>query len=327
MSAAAGSGLVHIRTPTYRRPEMLRRCLISLQAQSWRNWVCDIYDDDPEGSARAVVAEIDDARIHYHRNAPQRFASRNIDACFARANPRGADFFCVVEDDNYLLPTFIEENIALCRDEGVNIVLRNQLIEYAQGTPGAHVGSLGVLDGKFVEGRYPPDLFRLSVIADIGVSNGGLFWSAQAASDLEIGVKCTAALQEYMRTYAIVEDVWVAMKPLAVWAENGAGTQRNLGIAARWLRRELDLKRAQQVIRRHAWRRAGEANRMTFLGTEAFAYSTRSRAAGLVKALIAARPPGLSLAERLELIARGILIRSAGRADPDLHRFLASRGG
>lgn len=319
--------LVHVRTPTYRRPEMLRRCLTSLQGQTWRNWVCDVYDDDPDGAGRAVCAEVDDARIHYHRNEPQLYASRNIDACFTRDNPRGADYFCVVEDDNYVLPTFIEENLAICRDEGVEIVLRNQLIEHAQGTDDAHLGSLGVLDGKFEEGRYPPDLFRLSVIADIGVSNGGMFWSAKARSDLEIGVRCTAALQEYMRTYAIVEDVWVAMKPLAVWAENGDATQRNLGIAARWLRRELDLKRAQQVLRRHAWRRAGEAERRAFLANEVFAFPSRLRAAGLVKALIETRAPALTLRERLELIARGLLIRSAGRTDPDLHRFIASRGG
>ncbi len=320
--------LVHIRTPTYRRPDDLKRCLTSLQAQSWRNWVCDVYDDDPDAGGRTVVEALGDGRIFYHHNQPQRFASRNIDACFSRENARGADYFCVVEDDNFILPTFIEDNIAICRDKGVQIVLRNQLIEHAQGTPEARLSTLGILDDKFVEGRYPPDLFRMSLIADIGVSNGGLFWSRHAQSDLEIGFSCTATLQEYMRTYAIVEDVWVAMEPLAVWAENGAGTQRDLGDSARYLRRELNLKRAVQMLRRHAWRRAGDENRKGFITTPAFSYAREMRAAGLAKSLIPVDLGNvLAAREALRLRARGLLIRAMGRAEPDLRRFITSRGG
>ena len=84
------NGLVQVRTPTYRRPEALRRALGSLIAQSWPHWVADVCDDDPEQAGRAVVEALGDDRIRYHHNTPQRYASSNIDACFSAVNPSNA---------------------------------------------------------------------------------------------------------------------------------------------------------------------------------------------------------------------------------------------
>ncbi|WP_166162928.1 glycosyltransferase family A protein [Chelativorans oligotrophicus] len=318
--------LVQVRTPTYKRPEALRRCLQSLQAQTWGNWVCDVYDDDPWGSAKAVCDALADPRIHFNHNRPQKFASSNIDQCFSRDNPRNADYFCVAEDDNLVMPEFMEENIALCEREGVNIVLRNQLMEYASGTPDARLSDFGILDRRFVEGRYEPDLFRMSLIPGIGVSNGGLFWSKSAKSDLEIGYPCNATLQEYLRTFTIIEDIYVAMKPLAVWAQNGEQTTRDLGDRASYLRRELNLKRGIQMLQRETWHLAGESRQRAFLETERFRYDRRERAQALIKALIPARVGSLlSWREKLELAARGLLIRTVGTPEEQLAGFIASR--
>jgi len=320
------TALVQVRTPTYKRADALRRCLQSLQAQTWQNWVCDVYDDDPQGSAKAVCDELRDPRIFYNHNQPQRFASRNIDQCFSRDNPRNADYFCVAEDDNLVLPEFMAENIALCEREGVNIILRNQLMEYASGTPEARFSDFGILDSRFVEGRYEPDLFRMSLIPGIGVSNGGLFWSKSAMSDLEIAYPCNATLQEYLRTFTIIEDIYVAMKPLAVWAQNGEQTTRDLGDRASYLRRELNLKRGIQMLQQETWRLAGDGWRRTFLDTERFRYDRRDRAQALVKALIPARVGRvLTWREKLELAARGLLIRTVGTPEEQLAGFIASR--
>ncbi|SMQ76006.1 Glycosyl transferase family 2 [Devosia lucknowensis] len=320
------SGLVHIRTPTYRRPEALRRALYSMVDQTWPHWICDVYDDDPDRAAEAVVAEIGDARIHYHANSPQRFASRNIDQCFAASNPHGADYFCVVEDDNFLLRDFCAANIALLDEQGVEIVLRNQLFEYASGTADARLGEDGVLDALFTEGRYEADAFRLSLLAGIGVSNGGLFWSRHAVSPLEIQYSCTATLQEYLRTYSISEPVYVAMEPLAVWAENGAGTTRNAELDASYLRRELDLKRAIQDLRRRVWDDATSAQRDRFLTDPLFTTPTDIRATHAGKALLS--PPisrHVGGGEALKLRMRGLTIRMLGRLTPEFHDFVVSR--
>ena len=319
---------VHFRTPTYKRPVALRRALESMIAQTSSDWVCDVYDDDPSRSAEQVVADLDDPRIRYTANTPQLFASRNIDHCFTAENPHGAEFFCVVEDDNLVLPEFIAQNIALARKEGVEIVLRNQLIEYASGTAAARIGPAGVLDDTFTEGRYEAAEFRMALLAGIGVSNGGLFWSVRTRSMLEIQYSCTATLQEYLRTYSIVEPVYVAMAPLAVWAENAEQTTRTAELKAGYLRRELDLKRAVQALRRKVWIEASPEQRAAFLTTPRFTTPIATRAAHVAKALIGQGVAGhVAPIEAARLRVRGMAIRALGRLTPDFNRFVASRDG
>jgi hypothetical protein len=318
-------GLVQVRTPTYRRPAALRRALQSVIRQSWKNWVLDVYDDDPDGSGRAVCADLGDRRIRYHHNQPQRFASRNIDGCFSAANPADADYFCVLEDDNFLLPGFLADNIAICRARGVAIVLRNQLIEHASGTAQARLSTGGVLDGLFVDGIYEPDVFRMSLLVGIGVSNGGLFWSRDCRSRLEIGYACTATMQEYMRTFSISEPICVAMTPLAVWAENAEQTTRNAELRASYLRRELDLKRHIQALQRIVWRESPRAARESFLSDAHFLPPSGIRTKSLAKALIPHRPRDLAPYTAVEMLLRGVAIRTLGRLSPEFGPFVESR--
>lgn len=319
-------GLVHIRTPTYKRPDALRRALQSMIDQTWPHWVCDVYDDDRSQSGRQVVEDFGDARIRYTANSPQLFASRNIDSCFSAGNPHGAEFFCVVEDDNFILPEFCAANIALARERNVEIVLRNQLIEHASGSPSAHLSANGVLDDLFTEGVYDASEFRMSLLAGIGVSNGGLFWSVRARSPLEIQYACTATLQEYLRTYSIVEPVYVAMESLAVWAENGEQTTRNAELDAGYLRRELDLKRTVQALRQRTWEEATAAQRAGFITSSRYAAPVAVRAAHVGKALVGQKLYAhLAPPEVLRLRARGLVIRLLGRVTPEFSRFLFSR--
>lgn len=318
--------LVHVRTPTYRRPALLERSLASLRAQTWPNWVCDVFDDDPDESGRAVCAALGDARIRYVANRPQKFASANIDQCFSTRNPHEADYFCVLEDDNHLLPDFLADNIARARAAGCEVVLRNQLIERAAGTDEARLDTVGVLDDQFVDGLYAPDAFRLALIAGIGVSNGGLFWSRRAISPLEIGHACGATAQEYMRTFSLREPILVVMEPAAVWADNGVQTTRDLGDRAGWFRREIDLKRRIRTLQRLAWLQAAPALRRSYPTSDRFAAPPEARVEGLLKALLPA-PAGatVTLRRRLALRARGLLIRTVGRLDDDFRAFLKDR--
>ena len=319
-------GRVQVRTPTYRRPVALKRCLESLIAQTWTDWICDVFDDDPDESGRAVCTALSDPRIRYTANRPRKFASANIDQCFSAANPHDADYFCVVEDDNYLLPGFMARNIDLCRTRGIDLILRNQFVEHASGTPQARLSDGGVLDGQLIDGLYAPDLFRLVLLTGIGVSNGGLFWTRDVKSPLEIG-PCTATSQEYMRTFAVDEPILVAMEPLAVWAENGEQTTRDVGNKASYLRRELDLKHRTQRLQRQAWRLAGPERRRDYLSLTAFPASRIDRAKGLTKALLAG-PRTLSVLPfkaAVKLSLRGLAIRLLGRSDAAFDAFMADQ--
>ena len=318
-------GLVQVRTPTYRRPAALRRALASVVAQSWSNWILDVYDDDPDHAARLICAEFADPRIRYHHNIPQRFASKNIDSCFSSDNPEDADYFCVLEDDNFLLPEFFAQNIGICRERGVEIVLRNQLIEHASATSDAHLSASGVLDGLFIEGIYEPAQFRMSLLVGIGVSNGGMFWSRDARSHLEIEFPCTATMQEYMRTFSINEPIYVAMAPLAVWAENAEQTTRNAELRASYFRRELDLKRQVQALQRIVWEQSPPAARDRFLTDAHFVPSPALRARSLSKALIPHRAGDLAPRDAIEMVLRGMMIRALGRLSPEFRPFVDTR--
>jgi hypothetical protein len=317
--------LIQIRTPTYRRPEALRRALQSVRDQNWDHWVVDVFDDDPDCTGRRICADFGDPRIRYHANSPQRFASRNIDACFSARNPNDADYFCVLEDDNFLLPGFFKENVRLCREHNVEIVLRNQLIEHQSATPTAHLSKTGVLDQLFTEGLYAPEVFRLSLLIGIGVSNGGLFWSRMASSKLEIGFACTATVQEYLRTFSVNELIYVALTPLAVWAENADQTTRNAELRASYLRRELDLKRQIQALQRLVWWNSSPTARAAFFDDARFVPPAPSRAKSLAKALISCRVEGLGAKVLLEMLARGAAIRALGRLSPQFQPFVESR--
>lgn len=319
-------GRVHVRTPAYRRPELLRRALQSLQSQTWSDWVCDVFDDDPQRSGAAVCSALNDERIRYYANAPQRFASRNIDACFDRSNPHGAEFFFVLEDDNYVFDTFIAENIALSRHESVELILRNQVIDYDLTGRGREVSSFGILERTYREGRQAASDIRLGALSGIGVSNGALFWSVRAKSDLEIGIPCNASLQEYLRTLAISDDTYVALTPLAAWASNGEATTRNLGDKAGYLKRELALKRAIQRVRRRIWETTDRLDRRELLAGRKLQASPETIAENFDKALILTATPGARRpVHRVNAILRGLLILIAGRIEPGLEVYIASK--
>ncbi|MDC7676433.1 glycosyltransferase family 2 protein [Asticcacaulis machinosus] len=318
----AQNGLVHVRVPTYKRPDLLLRALKSLQSQTWTDWVCDIYDDDPDAAGGEVVQALNDPRIHYTQNKPQRYASGNINACFSLSNPRDADYFCVLEDDNYLLPEFMAENIAVAREHKVNLVLRNQITEFNSHVEVPTLSVEGVLDHLFKDGIYTPEMFRLSLIMGIGISNGGLFWTRHAQSPIEITCTCTAVLQEYIRTYILTEPIYVAMKPLAVWMENEAATTRNDGDKAAYMRRELNLKRAIQMLQRAAWQQTTPQVRRGFMTNPAFATPAEGRARGLIKAHLAGPNRHVPLKDALELALRGALIRFGGKTATDFDEMV-----
>ena len=90
--------LVLVRTPTYRRPELLTRAMRCLQAQTHEDWICEVRDDCPDGSARAVVEELGDPRIRHVWNQPRKYGVRNLDDCFLCENPYQADYFFMLEE-------------------------------------------------------------------------------------------------------------------------------------------------------------------------------------------------------------------------------------
>lgn len=304
--------LVLVRTPTYRRPHLLTRALLCLQAQTHQDWVCEVRDDCPEASARDVVESFGDPRIHYVQNRPQKFMVRNLDDCYLRENPYRADHFYMLEDDNQIRPEFMSTGVDICRQMGVAICQMNQVVEHNSGLDVPHIGDDGVLDDIFDERVYAPDEFRLAMFGAIGISNGAVFWSRTIREEMAVRVTTLPTLEEYLRTALVSEPVYVSREKLAVWAENEQATSRNLGLDKSWLRRELDLKASITALQRAVWTHTDPRLRAAFLQGEVLRIPLERRLTALRKAGIA------HAAARHPFDAKGTLkrlaVRTVGRA-------------
>ena len=69
--------------------------------------------DSPTHEAEMTVHDMNDRRIHYIQNNIRQGAAGNIDLAFDPSSIAACEFAFVLEDDNALLPTFIESNISL----------------------------------------------------------------------------------------------------------------------------------------------------------------------------------------------------------------------
>jgi Glycosyl transferase family 2 len=86
------SGLCEVRVPTFRRPKLLRRALLSVLEQTYSHWRCVVLDDCPDGSARSIVEAIQDHRIDYLQNPQRLGAVGNIDKSFFRGPMLGGNY-------------------------------------------------------------------------------------------------------------------------------------------------------------------------------------------------------------------------------------------
>lgn len=207
-----------IRVPTYKRPAWLRRALESLIAQDESNWKAVVMDDSPEREGQEVVAALKDERIIYRPNRERLGGAANLDKAFTSDSLLGGVWACVLEDDNWLMPTFISENIVALDDHQVNILLRNQEVWFQNQDSTKPLGQTTRGDW-FEERKYGSIELHAYLFFCEGISNGGLFWRTSLKSNLRVGSKVKdSGLQEACRTLQIAEPLYFKAKPLCVWS-------------------------------------------------------------------------------------------------------------
>lgn len=219
---------VEIRVPTFKRPNLLRRALESLKAQTHKDWVCRVLDDDPDCSARAVCAAADESRIRYEPNEKNLGICRNLDQSFSLPPLQGTDFLCVLEDDNYYLPSNLQENVVRLDRACLDVLLRNQRIEYmhARDTPG-ELSARTAFDGQYCDGFLAHNKLFATFFYSVGANNSSLFWRANVGLDFStINRLDDPVSQERLRTLCIDRDVDVGFEPLIVWRDNGEESLR-----------------------------------------------------------------------------------------------------
>ncbi len=282
-------------------------------------------DDCPDGSARAVVEEFGDPRIHYTQNRPQKFMVRNLDDCFRRENPHGADCFFMLEDDNQVRPQFMARGCEIIAQAGVAICQLNQVIEHDSRTANARIGSDGIFDAIYDERVHAPEELHLAMFGAVGLSNGAVFWSRNIRRELAIGIETIPTLEEYLRTRLVSEPIYISHEKLAVWAENEQSTTRNAGLGKGWLRRELDLKASVTALQRAVWKRTPERLRQEFLDGGVLRLPLDRRREALRKAGI--RAPGVPGNSSPKAAIKRLAVRHVGREHPSVAAVVVRTSG
>lgn len=212
--------MIEVRIPTFRRPEFLRRALDSLLAQDAVEWRAVVLDDDPEGSARAVVeAHPAHSRVSYRENPVRLGITGNISAAFQpEAFFEGAGFACVLEDDNRFLPELLARNIAKLEESGRDVLLRNAMVhDFVNGEDKGPIGdSLGpTLGRRRREVPYTERLLRS--FYQTPMSNLGLCWRLGVGLNLSVAEEGHNSLTaEKMRGLLLRGDLLYLSEPLAI---------------------------------------------------------------------------------------------------------------
>ncbi|HUY27896.1 MAG TPA: glycosyltransferase family 2 protein [Candidatus Binataceae bacterium] len=113
--------------PTFRRPELLRRAILSVLAQDFADFEVAVYDDCSGDDTAAVVGDImrRDARVKYFRHPNNVGMMPN----FAYAmNHVESPYFSILSDDDILLPGFFTVALSeLEREPRAGFFIGNQL--------------------------------------------------------------------------------------------------------------------------------------------------------------------------------------------------------
>lgn len=147
-----GQAQITVCIPTYRRPEYLAGLLAKLESQQRAgrfDFTCVVVDNDPQGCARAVIAEavaLRGRQITYCHEPEQNMAKvRNRAVQAARG-----DYLALIDDDETPCDDWLLRLLTTCVECNVTGVLGPVLPRFVR-TPPAWLSRSGLLDRP----RYP----------------------------------------------------------------------------------------------------------------------------------------------------------------------------
>jgi glycosyltransferase involved in cell wall biosynthesis len=104
------SPLITAIIPTYRRPTLVRRAILSILDQSFANFQICVYDNASGDETEEVVRELarQDCRVKYHCHSENIGQIPNFNYGIERVD---TPFFSILSDDDLVLPDFYKETL------------------------------------------------------------------------------------------------------------------------------------------------------------------------------------------------------------------------
>jgi glycosyltransferase involved in cell wall biosynthesis len=208
---------VRVHLLTYRRPALLPRALDSLCAQTFRDWVCEVHNDDPaDPSPAELVASRGDSRVRVVTHAKNEGLVRSFNHLFTRA---GEKYLSVLEDDNWWDPDFLETMTRLM-DANPGVAAGWANLRFCHEQPdGTWLG-----EGKCiweVDPAGPPRFYQWpgpGQVAGALSSQGAMLWRTEPGRDLRIPECVTPSCMEAVRERATPHPLLFCPRPLGNYA-------------------------------------------------------------------------------------------------------------
>ncbi len=314
--------IVEVRIPAYNRPDLLRRALHSVRHQTHETWRAIVLDDGDAGPTRDLVAALGDPRILHRPNPSRLGAGPNISQAFSATPLGGGAFFCVLEDDNLFLPSYLADNLALMEAHEVGVVVNNQWLEVTPegGDPLVPGHDDRVTIDCFTDGVWTADDFRIAMLWRLPLSNSGLFWRHGCRSDLAVADVADAGIQEWVRCLRLDDPVYFNGTPGGFWRADSVHFTYTPN-----RRTFLAEQRIQQTMRRRILKALAARGERDKLLSDRFATPLPERERGVRKSC--GRWPGPSAfgpAKRLDLFVKALAVRFLAPPPPEpLARALA----
>lgn len=104
MSGNANTPWVSFCMSTYKRPEFLRKAILTLQRQTFSDFEVIISDNDPDSSAQEVVSSFNDPRFKYFHNGVNLGMVKSFNKSIERAS---AEYIVMITDDDPVYPEML----------------------------------------------------------------------------------------------------------------------------------------------------------------------------------------------------------------------------
>jgi len=144
--------------PTYRRPSLVRRAVLSVLGQTYPDLVVHVYDNASGDETANVVNELarQDPRVKYHCHRENLGAHENFNFGMSHVD---TPFFSLLSDDDALLPRFYESAMAAFERYGeagifAGVTLRSDFAGHVLDVPMA----------RWAEGLYRPPTGLMEIL-------------------------------------------------------------------------------------------------------------------------------------------------------------------
>ncbi|RZK60384.1 MAG: glycosyltransferase [Pedobacter sp.] len=202
---------IRIFVVTFRRPHLLKRALCSIVSQTNSLWVVEVLNDDPNDiSVKNLIESFGDPRIKITSEVEKRGGTGNFNYAFNHKIDE--EYACILEDDNWYEPTFLEEMLHHMKaNPSIRLAVANEKIWYEE------LNGLWTYSNQTIwpvtEENKLFEFVAEEKCGDAKICNSSMFWKTENSlwltpADIPIDVT------EHFRERSIPHPILLVTKPL-----------------------------------------------------------------------------------------------------------------